>query len=141
MKDAKQNGLTPIALIFYDSGLSFLYCFAAWLVNADERSGAAEYLGSQPGLAALVLGVSSLMAMLYNVASFTLTKVTSSLTSAIVGASTKIAVIACSAAFIERDHSVLNWIATFSFFGTLCLYVYDRVFPPKPAADGQAKAS
>ena len=69
------------------------------------------------------------------------TKVTSSLTSAIVGASTKIAVITFYAAFIERDHSVLNWIATLSFFGVLCLYVYDRLFPPKPAADGQAGAS
>ena len=126
MKDAKKSGLTPVALVFYDSSLSFIGCLAMWLLNRDERDASLEYLRADPQRAALVIVTGSTMAMLYNVVSFTLTKRTSSVTSSILGATLKITLIAVSAV-MEGGHSVANWIATILFFVVLLSYVYDRM--------------
>ena len=43
------SGLTPVALVFYDGALSFVYCLLAWLADASERIESLSFAIHHPG--------------------------------------------------------------------------------------------
>jgi drug/metabolite transporter (DMT)-like permease len=83
MGDAKQTGLTPLVLVWYDSLISFTVLVVISL--ATELDGLILYFSAQPlrGLGIVILG--STMAFCYNIVTFSLTKAVGSLTTAVLG--------------------------------------------------------
>jgi drug/metabolite transporter (DMT)-like permease len=124
MKDAKSNGLNPTCLVFYDCAGSFWFCLAAWVCHPSELTGTIAYFAAEPLKATAICVGGSLLAVAYNLTNFTLTKVTNSMTCALLSSGSKIGVIAFSAGFIERTYPLLNWLALLGFFAAICYYVW-----------------
>lgn len=143
MKDAKTNGLNPTVLVFYDCFNSIFICMSLWFFNPHEYNGTRRYFAEHFTTGVMVCMVGSLLAVSYNLTSFTLTKTTSSMTAALLACGSKVGVIAFSAGFIERTYPLGNWLALLGFFACVCYYVYlnlPRRRPGPRAADANAAA-
>ena len=84
MASARDSGLSPIPLLWYDSLISVFTLLIVFLIS-DERTLVPAYFTAQPGLATAIVLTGSSTAFLYNVVTFYLIKLTSALNSTILG--------------------------------------------------------
>ena len=82
----RSNGLNPTVLVFYDCFGSFWFCLFAWLLHPSELIGTLNFFVEKPITGVLICLGGSLLAVSYNLTSFTLTKCTSSMTVALLSA-------------------------------------------------------
>ena len=84
MASARDSGLSPIPLLWYDSLISVFTLLIVFLIS-EERTLVPAYFAAQPALATAIVLTGSSTAFLYNVVTFYLIKLTSALNSTILG--------------------------------------------------------
>lgn len=119
LKDAKQDGLTPMVLVWYESGLSVVYLLVGAALRGEFAALAAYAQESQRHLfvATFAVGFGSVVAFCYNFVSFNALQLTSSVTFTILGKIKLVAVVVVPAIFIEHITGVVSWVG-FSIFLT-----------------------
>jgi len=125
MKGAKTEGLTPMALVFYESLFSIVYLFVALMILGEGEK-LVEFANDGDAVheTILVLMGGSLMAFTYNFASFKFLSLTSSVTHTICGNITLVAVVVVPAIFIDHITGVVSWVGFFIFLSASALYTY-----------------
>jgi hypothetical protein len=123
MASARDSGLSPIPLLWYDSLISVFTLLIVFLIS-EERTLVPAYFAAQPGLATAIVLTGSSTAFLYNVVTFYLIKLTSALNSTILGNVKTVLLILAAAIFFDQISSAVNWIGYIVFFGALFVYSY-----------------
>merc|ERR1712216_962380 len=78
MSGARDSGLSPIPLLWYDSLISIVVLLVVFLLS-DERTAVPAYFAAHPSLGTAIILTGSSTAFLYNVVTFYLIKLTSAL--------------------------------------------------------------
>ena len=117
MGDAKESGLSPLVLVWYDSLISssILLIFSL----AIELPGLKQYFAEQPVQGVWIIALGSAMAFCYNIVTFNLTKAVGSLASAVLGNVKQVLLIAISAFAIDHMTSFRS-ILGISLFSAFC---------------------
>lgn len=124
MSSARENGLSPIPLLWYDSLISVLVLLCAFFAS-EERPTLVTYFESKAALGASILLVGSLMSFVFNLASFYLIKHIGALTSTILGNLKTVVLIMGAVLFIDSQIlSGLNVFGYVVFFIALFTYSY-----------------
>merc|ERR1712046_124233 len=123
MAGSRDSGLSPIPLLWYDSLISVAVLLIMFLLS-EERRAVPEYFAQDPALGVAIVLVGSAMALLYNIVTFYLIKLTSALNSTILGNLKTVLLILTAAIFFDQISSVVNWIGYAVFFGALFVYSY-----------------
>jgi len=136
MANSKENGLTPLVLLFYTSTAGMPVLIIWFLCSKEEREGVPEFIERDPQLALLqVLLPAACLAFTVNLLGNTLTKVTSALTVTIVGSAKQITIIVVSAVFIDHTFkNALNWCGAIIFLLSLIAYAvmsFNKKLAPK----------
>jgi hypothetical protein len=122
--------LQPLALLWYDSFFSLWAMLIVWAAS-EEREASIAYMQEQPRSGALVLGIGSSVAFLYNLATFYLTFFTSGLTINIIANTKQVVLISVTAAVMDHITSVLSWVGVAVFTVGLATYTYLTIGPSK----------
>jgi len=120
MADAKDHGLTPLVLVFYNALFSIGVCVTVWL--AVELRDSMAFFAEQPGQAVGVMIGISLLSAFYNLVSFSATKATSALTFTIAGTTKQVLLIVVSAIVMDHVTGTMSWIGIASFAIALTWY-------------------
>jgi drug/metabolite transporter (DMT)-like permease len=124
MANSKENGLTPLVLLWYSSAIA-APALTLMFVLTPELIEAGEYMREKPEQTAWILATASVLAFMVNLSGNTLTKITSALTVTIAGSTKQIAVILVSAILIEHTFkSALNVVGAITFILALIAYAY-----------------
>lgn len=123
MSNARDSGLSPIPLLWYDSLISVFVLLVVFVLS-EERTAVPAYFAEQPTLGTAIILTGSSTAFLYNVVTFYLIKLTSALNSTILGNVKTVLLILAAAIFFDQISSFVNWVGYTVFFGALFVYSY-----------------
>jgi len=124
LANSSMSGLNPFAITFWQFALGGPFLLTLWGLNVNnERAPVAAYWHDRPHTALLISTVSAGLAMLYNLSTLNLTKVTSALTLNIVS-SIKFVLVIIIPGVIEGDFVAYNWVGVGMYFAFLCIYSY-----------------
>ena len=142
--DRKRKKLSPTLLLFYDTGISFFYMLAYWLLS-NERDDSIKYMRNnsmQTRLTLTIILCGSSMAFIFNISNYYFVMLTSALTSGIAANSIKIMVI-IFVAVQAGIHDVLSWtgisIEVLAIIAYAYLSMVSKAPPPKPPAQADAE--
>lgn len=138
MKEHKAAALTPSALIFWQSALSFPVLLVIWAAGAmGERDASLQFWREKPAEALGIVVAISTSACVYNLILFYFTRLTSALMVAIAGGIKMVLLIVVPALLDPSLFSVANWVGTAIYFAGLFAYSY-FAYQAKMAAKRQA---
>ena len=123
MSGARDSGLSPIPLLWYDSLISVFVLLVVFLLS-EERTAVPAYFAEHPSMGTAIILTGSSTAFLYNVVTFYLIKLTSALNSTVLGNVKTVLLIFAAAIFFDQISSFVNWVGYSVFFGALFVYSY-----------------
>jgi drug/metabolite transporter (DMT)-like permease len=124
LNNAKETGLTPIPLLWYDSLLSIFTLLIMFFLS-NESPTLPEYYHTYPRMGVVIVFVGSAMAFTFNVVTFYLIKQIGPLTSTLLGNLKTIILVLVAAAVVDTAQlSPLNIFGYVFFFCALFTYSY-----------------
>jgi len=137
MRDADNNGLTPVALVWYTAAVSVFVLPLLWSLS-EERPAVLAFFAAEPGMAVSIVFTISLAAAAYNVLVFEVTRITSSLSFTVINCVKLVMLINLAAIFVDHVTSVLVWCGTGLFYLGLFAYTYLKFKEDAAAASERA---
>lgn len=123
MTNAREKGLTPLVLVFYNAAYSLLPLLCIWL--GLERRASLAFVADRPGFYVSIMAGIALLATMYNFLSLATTKATSALTFTIAGTIKQVSIIVAGMIFVDHTTGLPPWIGTMAF--TLSLIWYTKI--------------
>ena len=131
-RDMRRDGLTPLALVWWDSLFASAITGALCLLST-ERDTVADYCTSKPALAAFVILTSSVLAFCYNLVVYSLSTAASPVVSVIASNFKQVVLIVLAGILVDRITHPLNWVGIGFFFVATFLYSYLALNQPPPS--------
>ena len=128
----RRDGLTPLALVWWDSLFASAITGALCLLST-ERDTVADYCTSKPALAAFVILTSSVLAFCYNLVVYSLSTAASPVVSVIASNFKQVVLIVLAGILVDRITHPLNWVGIGFFFVATFLYSYLALNQPPPS--------
>lgn len=122
-KDLRRDGLTPLALVWYDSVFGALLT-GVLCVASSERGELMGYFESKPGLGTFVVSFSSVVAFLYNLAVYSLATSAPPVVAVVASSIKQLALVVVAGIIIDRIETPLNWAGVAVFFLASFIYAY-----------------
>ena len=122
-KDMWREGLTPLALVWYDSVFGALLT-GVLCVASSERTELMGYFESKPGLGTFIVAFSSAMAFLYNLAVYSLASSAPPVVAVVASSLKQLALVVVAGIIIDRIENPLNWVGIVIFFLASFIYAY-----------------
>jgi drug/metabolite transporter (DMT)-like permease len=124
MRDAKETNMTPAVVVWYTSLLAALTLPILWACYAEERDASIVFMQTQPWVGVGCLLTVSLCALLFNLVGLHFTRITSSVTMALVGLLKIVILVNLAALLIDHTHELHVWIGMLVFCAGLSLYTW-----------------
>lgn len=124
MRDEKENGMTPIVVVWYTSLLAMCTLPLVWALYAKERDASIEFMRRSPWVGIGCLMSVSFCALLFNLVGLHFTRITSSVTMAVVSIVKIVVVVNLGALLIDHTQDPRIWLGMILFCVGLALYTW-----------------
>ena len=124
MRDAKESDLTPVVIVWYTSLLATLTLPFVWALYAEERDASIAFMRRLPWVGVGCLLTVSLCALMYNIVGLHFTRITSSVTMAVVNIVKMVVLVNLAAVLLEHTHDVRIWMGMVLFSAGLAAYTW-----------------
>ena len=124
MRDEKENGMTPIVLVWYTSLLATCTLPLVWALYAKERDASITFMKRLPWVGVGCLLSVSFCALLFNLVGLHFTRITSSVTMAVVSIVKIVVVVNLAALLIDHTQELRIWMGILVFCLGLTMYTW-----------------